>query len=1235
MFEYRKFVYPGCTCTVLLNVLLAATALAFNPPEDTAAGLTARIDGPSSLDAAGVPLAYSLFLHNTGTQNVSGKALLEVIDDWRVEENTPRPFTLEPGAETALSFSVIPGSGTYNAWYPVHGRVTFSLAGENYEVHPILMVRTSVPGSPPQLSAQPWTPLVVPENGRRSLSRLPLHRVLLEVFGDTPELLPAGWRGTEPRTRAVLHTPGVLALPEPRHALFVHPPWFEGRLGALTLEFPLSLPDSTPIRFSCAIAMQAPMPDEPPSDGATFRVHVSPLDAPDGKKETLLFESHTDKFEWTPISVDLSAYAGTEIRLQLETHPGPRNDLTCDRALWGDPVVLAGNPKTEPAHKNAAPVVLGQIHGEGTSYEVQITSGIRGLLDSRVTFREGSSVLAFDGFCITVLEDALEEMDSVSELVTVSDESTPDKYCIRHHFRGRSGEFDLVGEIRVVDNTALQASFRLENVSEPLPWLYTVIEDASLGPWTQQAHQVYAGVGNVLRNPEAFKLHFDGHQCATSFTGLDFEGGVSVVQAVQAPPTQFVVTPESRIYTFHAPIAPVFTLIPARNVWEGVRVWREINGLQAASGVERLAGRFVFDIWYGQYEKALKDLEQALRYGLSNSVLVWHNWQRWGYDYRLPDILPPNPKYGSAEAFSALSHLCRRHDVVFAPHDNYIDFYPDANEFSFKHIGFSREGQPIWGWFNEGRKAQAFRWRSDAMRPFLEANVLALRELARPNGYFIDVWSSMGPQETWTFDGILQDRLHHRQAWGEAFNWIREVLGEGAPQISESGHDQLIGYLDGAQTNHLRVDASPPPGAESWTIWNIRCEAAERIPWSDMAHHDRFVLHGAGYENRYRGGLRSDLHGIYSDDYIATEVLTGHPGMVDALFGRDVVRKYWLTNALMTALAMKRIATVQFDGDNFHRQHVIWEEAGNVWVNRGESDWQTAGRTLPPFGFYAEAGDIACAVERAEGRLIEWSTAPGIRYVNARPVTFRGVPVSVALDSLEIRDNGAFDVRLMWAVDGPIQEDLVAYVHFMSGGKIVFQADHQPEVPTSQWKDAVITTGHGSIPNYCKPGDEFDLLVGLWLPGEGRRVLRDAVHGDAALHIASVCLEGTGDKVTGFLANPALPDRDPFLARMNPQGLPADFGGIITNGACQILFGENALEILPLPDGGAFDLRLEPSVLPFTLDGPLAMEREDLDGTSATMTLQPQDGAVVVHCESGVFAYRLFPPGVTVPPDPS
>ena len=306
---------------------------------------------------------------------------------------------------------------------------------------------------------------------------------------------------------------------------------------------------------------------------------------------------------------------------------------------------------------------------------------------------------------------------------------------------------------------ALQATFSIKNAPEPHPWLYTYIEDASLGAWNQQATQVYAGVGNVMRNPEPFSLSFDGHRLSTSFVGFDFAGSTSIVMASDAPPSRLEVTPDAGVYTLHTPVQPIFTLIPASNVWQGVKVWREVNGLKPAGGVQRLAGRFVFDLWGGQYGASMEALQEAFRYGLTNSAVVWHNWQRWGYDYRLPDICPPNPDLGTLEEFQHLAAVCRDQDVIFAPHDNYIDFYPDAKDFSFKHIGFNNNGHPIWAWLNKGREAQSFRWNVESLRPFLEHNLEWIREFIQPTGYFIDVWSSIGPYDAWTYDGRFQDRV--------------------------------------------------------------------------------------------------------------------------------------------------------------------------------------------------------------------------------------------------------------------------------------------------------------------------------------------------------------------------------------------------------------------------------------------------------------------------------------------
>ena len=330
------------------------------------------------------------------------------------------------------------------------------------------------------------------------------------------------------------------------------------------------------------------------------------------------------------------------------------------------------------------------------------------------------------------------------------------------------------------------------------------------------------GTATSSATPEAFALEFDGHQLVTSFIGIDFRGGPSVVQGVDVPPARFEVRPAEKHYSVEAPHALTFTLIAAENVFDAVKVWRTASGLKPAGGVSKAAGRFVFDLWVGRYADSAQSLRRSFRYGLTDAMVVWHNWQRWGYDYRLPDIHPPNPRPGTEDELKDLIAACKASGTLFALHDNYIDFYPDADEFSYeRNIAFSADGRPVRAWFNEGRGAQSYRYRADRAAPYLKRNLGLINANLAPTAYFIDVRSSIQPYDYWTSDGVFRDRVGTRTTWGEFFAWIRTELGDRAPQISESGHDQLIGWLDGAQANHLRVVRSAPGGHHGGMVWEL------------------------------------------------------------------------------------------------------------------------------------------------------------------------------------------------------------------------------------------------------------------------------------------------------------------------------------------------------------------------------------------------------------------------------
>ncbi|MBL7649327.1 MAG: hypothetical protein JNK74_24380 [Candidatus Hydrogenedentes bacterium] len=1209
---------------LLISLLLPQAAFCFSPPVDTRGPLTARIEGPDAISETGVSVPVKLILSNSGTEPVQGTARCTVIDDWTVTPDIAQPFSLHANEELTLDFSVVAGPETLGALYPIHALIEARTGDTALQLHPILIVKAAVANPPVPARAIPWEALRIAPDSENELWYGALSRVIVHVTGEAPRIMPMGWRGTEPLSFGTALPEGEIHRGDPRVATTMHPPWRDGHTGTICTETPLALPDGGPIRLRFAVAIRDHdvARNEPASDGVTFRVRVLPFRSPDDAEGELLYEHHTAAKQWEESEVNLDAYAGQEVRLQFEVHPGPKNDPTCDQAYWAEPRLIVGTPKADD-DALAPSRELGVIERNGAHYAVSVRPGARGLLDAKVTFTSKDNELSFTGFRAQALGTPLAKPHVRCPLSALREEPGAG-YKVRHTFQSALGPFDLLGELRVEDG-ALKAQFQLENTPAPRPWEVVALEDVAAGPWSTAISRVYAGQGNVLVEPEAFTLEFDGHRLATSFVGFDFANGMAIVQASDAPPSRLEYAPETRTASLHVQDAQTVCYIPAGSAWEAALAWREIDPRKAAGGVANAAGRFAFDLWGGGYAEQRGNLQRAFDYGLTDAMVVWHNWQRWGYDYRLPDIWPPNPEMGTEAEFKALADLCRQRDVIFAPHDNYIDFYPDADHFSYDHIAFWQGGAPIAGWLNEGRGSQAYRWRPDRVRPFLEANLTQIRDGIGPTGFFIDVWSSMGPHAYWTRDGDYYTATETRQIWGDAFAWIREYLGNNAPQISESGHDQLIGWLDAAQTNHLRVDTE----AKDWTTWRIACDDAERVPWMDAVHHDRFALHGAGYGNRYAGGLDPELHGIYSDDYIVTEVMTGHPAMVDNAFGWDVVRKYWLLQGLMRDLALRRIESVDFVEGDIHRQHIRWDNGADVWVNRGETDWVVENHQLPPFGFLARSPEGEAAIERIDGIITDWARDKDTLYVNARPDVSDRLTIAVKADAAPLNGE-AFALTLHWSAGEATPAPMRIFVHFRDkNGAIQFQGDHDSPTATTEWKGAFDTFCTVRLPEGGRPGDTFDVRAGLYSAQNGTQArITGTRDSDRSVQLGALALIGAGTTVTGITWTPAAPDESeaPRLARLNPTGKPIRFGAVTTTGACKIARDTNGITVRPLPGSPAFTLRIDWPKLPWTLPLPAQVEAMGQEGQRLSLeAVQHEGDTLVLTCDPEAIEYRLVP----------
>ena len=1128
------------------------------------------------------PLTVDVTVENSGEEAI--KVRLEMaglVDEWYAVGVTEKEIALGAKEEKTVAFRIACRRGGLSALYPVHIYAAFSYRGELHKMHCVgvfgsdfreAVVTSAVSGKMPVN--------IVPARGVLSLASLRTHRVLWQFFGQAEVRMPIGWRGTDGESGASFSS-DMITRRTSKDSIVMHPAWRE-RSGTIVADYLIKLPKTKKIEFHFANAIRDHSQEEPASDGVTFRVSV-------GKEK--VFERHTDSKKWVDGKVDLSKFAGRTIVLRLESHPGPKNNTTCDSSYWGEPVIVAGEfpkPVSEslrkrrmewaakgmnlPNHADPRRVLF----GVGEACTASIVLGDNGLLDSAIAFGETykpDSCVVFDGLNVSIMGGKVGSPPSSVVVRDVEIIRTGDSTVkIVHHLSGGDEEFDLNA---VIFSDRGGVRIKLDCAKR--------ITDISLGAADQKARRIYYGHGYCIEEPKAFRAGFGGHNLSTSHVGFDFENGVSLLTATDNPPDYLEVTPEKHIYALHTHLNATLTFVPGVNgAFDCAVKYQDLFDKKPSPGFKRKAGRFVFDIWGGRYADIAETMRKMVDYGLTDSLLTVHVWQRWGYDYRLPDIYPPNPAYGTVEDMKKIGAVCDEHDIPWGLHDNYIDFYPDAAEYSYEHICFTESGEPIKAWINTGRDAQSYRWRPDRVMPFVKRNMKLIKADLSPTHYFIDVFTSIPCFDYYDKEGNFHSMLETRKCWGMSFRWIQDYLG-GAITTSEAGHDQLIGYLDGSDCQHLTLSAQPG----SFVI-SVPCKDSQRVPWFDAVLHDKFSLHGVGYPSRYKL-TEFDDHAdpLETDDYISAEILEGHAMMIDrAGFGRAAVRKYWLGQDFIRSIALDRIKRVEFAEDDIHRQIVTWRGGAKVYVNRGKTDWAVAGKTLPPYGYFAVNGEIESSIERIDGQIVEQSRTGSTRYCNARGFALDDrLNMQSRINQLEYLGDRRFTLLIDWDVVKPTAKNLAVFLHFADSTKsgredIAFQGDLRPATPTSQWKNTV-TIGNDRvihIPEECGVG-RYDILVGLWDPATGRRyrLIGDDT-GGLRYKLGTVTIQADDGRITGVSCQKAPAAKRP-VSRRNINRVGVDFGHAVTSGAFRCQSKADSVMITPLPDIEHFAITLRIAAL--------------------------------------------------------
>ncbi len=1232
---------------------LTSSAIAFTCHRATVGSLTFEISKIPALTVEGQIYEAPLIVENASDVPVSIRlkyATIETVylyDDSQKEIAAPnaveKTFVVAAKSrfESSISFAV---RGAYrDAHYPIRANFTFELDGAEKTVELVPVFATKLTEFLP--TSQELKTLDFGERDFLKLTESTAYVAYWRRDGEAHSPLATSWSGTEEVSKASFNLCSMTRGGVRRSAWSVHPP-YAGGPGVVGVRYAVSLPDAKSLELRFFRAMRDVFPPEPPTDGVVYRVFAEPIPADLNAESlselaqkqplpsTLVFEELGAQTSWLEANVDLSKFAGQKVLLTFETDPGAKRDTTCDGSFWGD-VALIANPSNATllttsererlqalnAESFAAflalnakklpsagiPLSVGGVKSQGFEFGdgqfAVVTPGKSGVCDGFITIGSAAKNVQIDGVRARYqgIEVGFERPFAAVDVSLHFVDAPNSANEARRFLDANAGKNALCC---FVSRSTGGLAFR---------WVATnrnEIERLSFGPFSQKAPRVYFGHGYCVVEPKAFEFEGDGFACSTSHVAFEFAGGLALLQATTAPVDRLVVDPERNIYTLSTRPDSTLTLCSSElGAFDCARKYAPGYDKIAAPLVPKKAGRFVYDYWGGSYRGVLDRMKTFVDYGLTDALLIQHVWQRHGYDVRLPDIWPPRPEQGALADLQETQAFCDKHGIPFGLHDNYIDFYPDADGFNYDDIIINPDGQPQKAWHNPGPDAQSYRFNPTKIFPYAERNFALIKSELKQTAYFTDVFSSIYIMDFYDRQGKFHSRAETLDSWKRYFDLVRKTFDDNAITISESGSDALIGSLDGADAILRRITKTQ----ENYT-GIIDCADYEYVPWFDAVNHNRFILHGVGYSDRYEGGISRSLRGIESDDYLSSEALTGHALMVDlATSERGTIRKYWLMQNLARSLAMDEIVDFEFVDGDIHRQKISWKSGVVVYINRSASDWQIGTYPnskrpliLPRFGFWATDDKASHGgVVRLDGQVAEIRVDDGYYFVNGRQkLPWEATPIRPLLDDVKIVDNKELRARFSWDTLRPTAKPYAPFLHLERPK--TWWADQpelrvlplaEPNKPTNRWQgletqlfgDAITIP----LPTDLTPG-RYDLLTGLYdREGDGKRLtLLGFGTDDKRYKLGAIVVEGQGENRRVSFEPTGAPD--PIDLRLIPNDKPSDFGVCKTLGAFRFeQLSDTTARLTPLPNEPKFDVRM---TTPFFADGAFDVVLRDRTG---------------------------------------
>ncbi len=1081
-------------------------------------------------------------------------------------------------------------------------------------------------------SGGPLRPVALPSGATR-LADIGIYRVFWQSYGKPEHAMPNGWTGYFTPDSGIAYLPGRRILGRP--AILIHSPWRVAP-GRTAVQYRLALPAHLPIHFKFGIAMRPDVAVPGKSDGVTFSVW---LDAGRGPRK--LMRRFWDQGRWQDYDLDLTPYAGKTVTLRLQVEPGPRNDPGFDFSYFGDPRILCGNAASSaktlltafldsPARRatNAAP--LTRLANRSDT----------GVLPSNLLEHYSATVQkigpnwrfhyrAADADIVWTWRPRTGTLDDFSVRVNGCRPFRPmaggglffaGRPFGHARIPARGGHPDRVQALAGGRGITVRWTYPFRGRRIPAVWAFRLCGKAlavrvsspvprfvhfSLGsvqgvPFRRPVKIPYLPFGKVVWLPGS-----------GVFAGRCLDWTVSNSSRCPAGEAEYDCRTDGRRNPVresgYVAVSPCLDeTLP--NLPNPPSPYRAVLG-----------PRIMLDVWSlpgNSFAGEADNLRTLKDHGVDHLAVIIHVWQRYGYDVKLPDHIPANPRYGGDDGLCRIGRAANDCGFRWAVHENYIDFYPDAPSYDPADRVLREDGSPSPAWFNRGTGVQSFGLKCNRAEKYARRNSPYIHRVYHTTAAYLDVhtcvppWHQLDHEAGQPFAAMERGKVFFDS---RLFQFMRDthhgpLFGEGHHQAYWAGRcDGVEAQVEGGE-NH-----------------------APLLDFDLLKIHPQMVNHGMGYYERWfhtgyqtRWG-RDAATPEQIDKYRAQEIAYGHAGFIGNLATSNiqwVAKEHHLMYPLQRLYTNARVTDIRYEvmgkwlragaaaalGRRL-RQKITYDNGLTLWINWAPTPWNVHGRLLPQWGFLGLGPGTEVWTANVGKFIADWAECPEFLFADARtafsmPYLESQLRIEPHLARFTPLGPRKFRVAYRWTVDQDIHRTGHCFVHFTNpaaghGEEILFQQDHALPRPTSTWREGDrINDGpyDVALPETLPAAVRyFDILIGIYGPGGrwnlrgpqigNRRILigRVSIRRDGAGHITGLHLDDIRNRIRALRT-----DHADFHAHLNPPGTWIDFGKLATNGCIKVQRGPQRLTVYPYPDGRkisvALDLRaLAPRANPATV----------------------------------------------------